>query len=94
MLVRPVLLIVLVRRIRSCGFYLLILLVRTYREHTNIISKVEEIVTNTISKALKEALNPHTNTISKDSNPTNVANNNPTTKPPKKEMMEPPGRVC
>jgi hypothetical protein len=68
---------------------LLILLVRTYREHTNIISKVEEIVTNTISKALKEALNPHTNTISKDSNPTNVTNN-PTTKPPKKEMMEPP----
>jgi hypothetical protein len=54
---------------------LLILLVRTYREHTNIISKFEEILTNTISKfeelltntvskAVKEALSTHTNTIS------------------------------
>ena len=68
---------------------LLILLVRTYREYTNIVSKVEEIVTNTISKALREALNPHTNTISKDSNPANIANN-PTTKPPKKEAGKPP----
>jgi hypothetical protein len=43
---------------------LLILLVNTYREHTNTISKFEEILTNTVSKAIKEALSSYTNIIS------------------------------
>jgi hypothetical protein len=46
---------------------LLILLVRTYREHTNTISKFEELLTNAVSKAVREALQPLTNTISKTS---------------------------
>jgi hypothetical protein len=44
---------------------LLILLVRTYREHTNTVSKFEELLTNAVSKAVKEALQHLTNTISK-----------------------------
>ena len=48
---------------------LLIVLVKTYREHTNIISKLEEILTNTISKAVKEALSSYTNTISTPPSP-------------------------
>gem|GEM_PF-5578249 len=44
---------------------LLILLVSTYREHTNIISKLEEVVTNTVSKVVREILSAYTNTISK-----------------------------
>jgi hypothetical protein len=44
---------------------LLILLVKTYREHTNTISKLEGLLTNAVSKAVKEALQPLTNTISK-----------------------------
>jgi hypothetical protein len=43
---------------------LLILLVNTYREHTNTISKFEEVLTNAVSKAVKEALSSYTNTIS------------------------------
>jgi RecG-like helicase len=43
---------------------LLILLVKTYREHTNIVSKLEELLTNTVSKVVKEILSSHTNTIS------------------------------
>jgi hypothetical protein len=46
---------------------LLILLVRTYREHTNTISKFEELLTNAVSKAVRETLQPLTNTISKAS---------------------------
>ena len=46
---------------------LLILLVRTYREHTNTISKFEELLTNAVSKAVREVLQPLTNTISKAS---------------------------
>jgi hypothetical protein len=44
---------------------LLILLVRTYKEHTNIVSKIEEVVTNTVSKVVKEILSGHTNSVSK-----------------------------
>jgi hypothetical protein len=44
---------------------LLILLVKTYREHTSTISKLEGLLTNAVSKAVKEALQPLTNTISK-----------------------------
>jgi hypothetical protein len=43
---------------------LLVLLVRTYREHTNIISKIEEVVTNAVSKVMRETMSTHTNTIS------------------------------
>ena len=43
---------------------LLVLLVKTYREHTNIVSKLEEILTNIVSKAVREALSSLTNTVS------------------------------
>ena len=70
---------------------LLILLVRTYREHTNTISKFEEILTNTvskfeealtnsISKMLKEVLEAHTNSISKDTSTASMAHTNSVSK--------------
>jgi len=52
---------------------LLILLVKTYREHTNIVSKLDEItntisreITNTISKTISCVSDTHTNSVSKE----------------------------
>jgi len=44
---------------------LLILLVSTYRDRTSIVSKVEEQLTNTVSKVVNESLSTLTNNISK-----------------------------
>jgi hypothetical protein len=52
---------------------LLILLVKTYREHTNIVSKLDEItntisreITNAISKTISCVSDTHTNTVSRE----------------------------